>query len=252
LLLSIFEKAPQFCCASGDKHSLPLKMSSSAFRLLQWRRLAAPLAAAAAVSPFFTPAAAVVCEKEKEEEPRRIRKRRTAVQKASTTLEKKDTRAELGKIRRLKSSIFRQWERDEDGWRELPARAWPAYQPNEEELEHIRAHLAQLPSCTPDNSDVDDECRKLLFDVATSLVFYTIDPQAGYEQYKKLAENGHVDAMVACGVILVEGLGVSPREEEGVAWLETAASLGSAQACYELGTVYYTGIDGVIDEDPER
>ena len=94
------------------------------------------------------------------------------------------------------------------------------------------------------------ECQDLLFRIATTLVFYNVDPPSGLAQFRELAIDHHVDAMVACGIVLVEGLGVDANEQEGLAWLEQAAALGSSQACYELGTLYYTGIDAVLEEDP--
>lgn len=155
----------------------------------------------------------------------------------------------------------RRWERDEDGWRKLPARAWPEKQPNPEQLEYIRAEIKSL-SCdevvfnddhTTDNGDEkQQQCTDLLFNIATSLVFYDIDPNAGCELYKKLALRGHVDSMVAVGIILIEGFGVELAEEEGIRWLEKAISLGPSphpQGCYELGVVYYTGIDGIVEEN---
>jgi len=184
---------------------------------------------------------------EEESPSPRFWKRRSTVNKASfpdANIQRTDTRKELSKLRRIKTALFRQWERDEDGWRELPARAWPAYQPNEEQLRDIEQQVEKL-GCSGHSED--EVCRKLIFDMSTSLVFYTVDPPKGLEQYRRLAENGHIDAMVACGIILVEGLGgIPPREEEGMEWLEMASALGSKQACYELGVVYYTGIDGVV------
>eukprot|EP00536_Pseudo-nitzschia_multiseries_P017513 jgi/Psemu1/225342/e_gw1.1595.14.1 len=100
--------------------------------------------------------------------------------------------------------------------------------------------------------------------MATCLVFYNVDPEGGFALYEKLAKQGHTPSMVGCGIVLVEGLGVPPREMDGVRWLEKAmdspsgessassSSSTAAQAMYELGTVYYTGIDGVVEEDPER
>ena len=119
-----------------------------------------------------------------------------------------------------------------------------------------RAELAELRHNEDemlDRWEKDEEgCQSLLFQIATTLVFYNLDPEAGVEQFDRLASQGHVDSMVACGVVLVEGLGVSPDEQKGIQWLEKAISLGSSQACYELATVYYTGIDGIVQEDPER
>jgi hypothetical protein len=96
-----------------------------------------------------------------------------------------------------------------------------------------------------------DSCTELFFHAATALVFYNLDPQKGFEQYEALAKRGHVDSMVACGVILVEGMGIPPKEKEGIQWLQKAVDLNSAQGCYEMGTLLYTGVDGVLDEDPE-
>lgn len=149
------------------------------------------------------------------------------------------------------AEMLKQWERDEDGWRELPARAWPAYQPKPEEMEFIQKEANQR-GCHLLKSTDDKDCQDLSFRIATTLVFYNIDAHQGLKQYLALANQGHVDAMVACGVILVEGLGVPPREEEGIAWLQKAAAKGSKQAHYELGTIYYTGIADVIDEDPKK
>ena len=151
------------------------------------------------------------------------------------------------------------WERDEDGWRELPARAWPAYQPTPEQLqvieETIQRHHCRSPPLSSSSASKkdDDECTEWLFQAATSLVFYNLDPHRGFEQFEQSANNkGHVDSMVACGVILVEGMGVPAREDKGIQWLQKAVNLDSPQACYELGTLYYTGIDGVLEEDPPK
>jgi TPR repeat protein len=184
-------------------------------------------------------------------------------QKGAGTIQRFDTQEELSKLRAKEKEMMQRWEKDEDGWRELPARAWPAYQPNPEQLKGILAEITILHcdlhakddlSNYPNGGVSDDVklCTDLLFDMATAFVFYNINPKAGLAQYEQLAERGHVDSMVASGIILVEGLGVPPREQEGLAWLEEAVQKGSAQAYYELGTVYYTGIDGVVEEDAEK
>ncbi|KAL3922555.1 MAG: hypothetical protein SGILL_002140 [Bacillariaceae sp.] len=196
-----------------------------------------------------------------------------------SVLQRMSTQQELDKLRSKEKEMMQRWERDEEGWRELPARAWPAYQPNPEQLQGILAEItihdcqklilekkSQGDECgdtsSPTNIDLSDYpnvpserlqiCTQLLFDMATTLVFYGVDPAAGLAQYDQLAEQGHVDSMVACGIIMMEGLGVPPREQEGLEWLQKAVERGSAQAFYELGTVYYTGIDGVVDEDVEK
>jgi len=181
----------------------------------------------------------------------------------SSTLQRFSTREELSKLREKEQEMMARWELDEEGWRELPARAWPAYQPNPDQLKGILAEIS-IHGCdihdTEDLSALSDNtvgeelkfCTTLLFDMATAFVFYNLQPVAGLAQYERLATRGHVDSMVACGVILVEGFGVPPQEKEGISFLQKAVDLGSAQACYELGTVYYTGIDGVIEEDAEK
>jgi len=202
----------------------------------------------------------------------RLRKRATLQQAAglfrddddntvpTTNARRRSTQQQIGVILRRRTSVLRRWERDEDGWRELPARAWPAFQPNEAQMAELRT-VALNRHCydkNTKNDNMDVECQELLFQIATTLVFYNVDPAAGLKQFMELAnQSSHsrvaVDAMVACGVILVEGLGVPADEAAGIEWLERAAGIGSSsQACYELGTLYYTGIDGVLDEAPER
>lgn len=194
-------------------------------------------------------------------------------QRRTGFLQRLSTREEISKLRKKEKEMLKRWERDEEGWRELPARAWPAVQPKPEELKPIMAEI-KLLGCLDSKSkstkdydgkgtrniarkmevqDEEDLCTQLLFDMATTLVFYSLDPEAGLNQYRRLAtEHDHVDSMVACGIVLVEGLGVPPREEEGLSWLQRAADEGSAQGLYELGTLHYTGLDGVLDENPAK
>jgi Sel1 repeat len=193
----------------------------------------------------------------------RFRKRTATVNKANNThcprvvggggtVRRANTREELSKLRSNQEEMLRRWERDEDGWRELPARAWPEYQPNPEQLQGIQKQVethkcSSLRSSQLTTGSAGLLCQSLLFNVATAQVFCNVDPESGFEQYQDFAQNGHVDSMVACGIILVEGLGgIRHREAEGVAWF------GSCQALYELGTVYYPGMDGVVPEDSER
>jgi len=203
----------------------------------------------------------------------KLKRKKTALQVAAN-LRKMNTREQISKLRVMKDEMLRRWERDEDGWRELPARAWPEYQPNAQELGGIVAEIQRL-GCNEKaagkkrkgqrdrerEKDADEvaRCKQLLFDMATGLVFYNVDPEAGFALYEKLAKEGHTPSMVACGIVLIDGLGVPPREKEGFVWLQKAmespcgdSSMSVAQAMYELGTVYYTGIDGVVEEDPEK
>jgi len=186
----------------------------------------------------------------------RLRRKQTALQYASEQTElprgitrRFDTRKQLDEIRKSEKEMLLRWERDEEGWRELPARAWPAYQPNPEQLKSIEAEAGKR-KCFGKSVD-SDLCTELLFNMATALVFYNIDAKRGFQQYEALAKKGHVDSMVACGIVLVEGLGIPPDEKTGIEWLQKAVARNSAQGCYELGTVLYTGIDGIVEEDPE-
>lgn len=189
--------------------------------------------------------------------PVRILRKQTTLKEAvfdvkhqATSPRRYQTKEELEKIRISEEAMLKRWERDEDGWRKLPARAWPEYQPNPEQLKQIQDEVAKL-QCTSKNDDDNVRCTGLLFNIATSLVFYNIDARAGLELFQQLANKGHVDSMVACGIVLVEGMGVPPQEEEGIEWLKRAVKFESPQAYYELGTVLYTGIDGVVDENAE-
>ena len=193
----------------------------------------------------------VQCEGSSSEE-HRMRRRATVNKANSRALKRTSTREELSKLRSMETEILERWERDEDGWRTLPARAWPEFQPKPEQLPAIQAEMDKN-DCSQKTKQQTDLCQSLLFNVATGLVFYNVDSQRGFQQYETLAKQGHVDSMVACGVILVESFGgYRNREAEGIQWLQKAVTLGSTQAQYELGTVYYTGIDEVLEDDPEK
>eukprot|EP00531_Pseudo-nitzschia_arenysensis_P015901 CAMPEP_0116124610 /NCGR_PEP_ID=MMETSP0329-20121206/5369_1 /TAXON_ID=697910 /ORGANISM="Pseudo-nitzschia arenysensis, Strain B593" /LENGTH=368 /DNA_ID=CAMNT_0003618595 /DNA_START=42 /DNA_END=1148 /DNA_ORIENTATION=+ len=205
----------------------------------------------------------------------KLQRKKTAV---AASLQRLNTRQQVSKLRTMKDELLDRWQKDEEGWRNLPSRAWPEYQPNQEELEGIVAQVERL-GCSQrvmeekpsrfswfgfgrKSSCSLDQCKKLLFDMASGLVFYQVDPVTGFALYEALAKRGHTDAMVACGIVLIEGLGVSQREHEGLAWLEKAVAAhdssnaettaSMAQASYELGCVYYTGIDGIVEEDAEK
>jgi hypothetical protein len=182
-----------------------------------------------------------------------VRKHGTLRRAVSENIRRFNTKQELSQLRPHEKEMLQRWERDEDGWRDLPARAWPEYQPAPYELEGLRAEVTNH-QCTSSNSNGEnttDLCQKLLFNVATALVFYNLDAEAGLRQYEELAKQGHVDSMVACGVILMDGLGVPAQEEKAIEWLKKAVALGSTQGCYELAVVLYTGLEGVLEADAE-
>jgi TPR repeat protein len=132
-----------------------------------------------------------------------------------------------------------------------------AVQPDPDESLGIQ-RLYSAANCAVDHnhhstSDSNaQQCREWDFQMATTLVFYSVDPARGLQRFRQLAQQGHVDALVACGIILLEGLGVPPDERAGLQYLEQALERGSSQAAYELGTIYYTGLDGLVEEDEAK
>merc|ERR1719321_1271310 len=113
---------------------------------------------------------------------------------------------ELAKLRETEAIFRERWLKDEDGWRKLPPRSWPAYQPPAEKVPALEAALDQCPKNA--GAPMSQDCAKAHFDYATALVFASVDPLRGLERYTELAEGGHVDGMVAVGVTLLEGNGV--------------------------------------------
>merc|ERR1719487_2765019 len=140
--------------------------------------------------------------------------------------------------------------KDEEGFRKLPPRAWPAYQPKADALPQLRAQL-EANRCPPASQKMSEVCGKLTFDVATTLVFNALEGTSGFEMYRALGQNGHLDGMVGTGVCLVEGLTIPRQEVEGIKWLRQAVEAGDAQAQVELGNLYYTGTD-MINEDEKK
>jgi hypothetical protein len=134
--------------------------------------------------------------------------------------------------------LRQQWEDDEEGFRKLPARAWPPFQPDSDKLEGLQMLFEE---CTAQG---EDNCDQKAFDLATCYVFNNLDPNKGLALYKQLAdrEMGHPDATVAAGVVLVEGLGVPIDEQAGLKYLQKEAAMRTPQGSYELGTLYYTGV----------
>jgi hypothetical protein len=188
-------------------------------------------------------------------------------------LTRSTTQILLHQVRKQETKLLRQWQLDEEGWTKLPARAWPAFQPDPEQLQEIQAQL-QVQKCNGITRLEDatatataTSCQELYFQVATALVFYNLDPIQGLVMFQQLADdnnnnneqqephNVNVDAMVACGIILIEGMGVVPQEHLGVEYLQRAVQRGSIQGMYELAAVLYTGLDDsegtiVLEEDP--
>jgi len=142
------------------------------------------------------------------------------------------------------------WVKEEEGWYRLPPRAWPTRQPKADDIPALREELLAKRCPSVPSKGMAEGCFPLTFDLATALVFTATDGPGGLKLYRALAAAGDLEALVAVGVILIEGL-VGPRNhEEGVQCLRTAADAGSAQAQFELGTLLYAG-GADLEEDEE-
>jgi len=126
----------------------------------------------------------------------------------------------LAHLRPEEDEMRLRWDRDELGWRKLPARAWPVFQPGPDDIPKIAASLCGgrcttnveglLPVVLPDGSmytrkdtasaSTAASCTQQAFDLATALVFNDIDAPRGVALYTNLAETGNfIDAHVALG-----------------------------------------------------
>ncbi|RHY32357.1 hypothetical protein DYB32_003174 [Aphanomyces invadans] len=146
---------------------------------------------------------------------------------------------ELMRIRSNEVETRARWIKDEDNWRKLPSRVWPVYHPAETERKSLEANTNAF--CGSSSSKDNDACHRNRFDLATLLVFNSIDPETGFRMYALLADEGFVDGIVAAGVCLVEGFGVDQDYVRGVEYLQRASRLGHPQADYELAVLHYTG-----------
>lgn len=65
---------------------------------------------------------------------------------------------------------------------------------------------------------------------------YQMDEEwtAAAKCYKEAAEHGHVKAMEALGELYIGGC-IEENHEKGMMWLNKAAELGDADACFALG-----------------
>lgn len=64
----------------------------------------------------------------------------------------------------------------------------------------------------------------------------------GVEWIAKAAEQGHVKAQTALGVVYARGMGVTTKPELAMRWLRRAALQGDALAQNELATIYAKGL----------
>lgn len=156
---------------------------------------------------------------------------------------------ELAKLRPNEAAMRAKWIQDDrESWKKLPPRAWPAYQPAATEIPALRARITE-ERCPAPGSRMSAVCIKAHFDLATALVFNSLDAPAGLVTYRKLGESGDLDGMVATGVCLIEALGVPQDNAEGLHWLRKASSQGSPQAHFELGFLMYMGNAGLEEDE---
>ena len=177
----------------------------------------------------------------------------------------------LSHLRPIEAEMRLRWERDELGWRKLPARAWPPYQPSIEDIPTIATKLQSgdcrvdtiglLPVTTPSSAEQTADrraggpidCVQNAFDLATALLFNNVDAKRGMLLFKQLAEkNQSVDAHVALGIALIEGINVEAMPAQGLDHLQAACKRNSAQAYYEMGTAFYSGVEGILNEDERK
>ena len=67
----------------------------------------------------------------------------------------------------------------------------------------------------------------------------------------ELAEKGSAEAQHTLGLMYRSGEGVDVNLEDAVTWLKKAAKQNYAEAQYELGNIYYNGVDD-IPKDAEQ
>eukprot|EP00939_MAST-03C_sp_MAST-3C-sp1_P004297 g4297.t1 len=150
---------------------------------------------------------------------------------------------EIAKLRLLEKGMRERWAADEDGWRKLPARAWPLYQPSVDKIEPLREMLKECKKQTPHS----DACHWIEFSLATALVFNTMDPNEGLSIYRSLGDKGYQDAMTAAGIVMVGALGVERDEEGGLEYIVESCKRGNTQGIYEMATLMMLG--DVVRED---
>eukprot|EP00944_MAST-04C_sp_MAST-4C-sp1_P002211 g2211.t1 len=164
-------------------------------------------------------------------------------------------RKQLKPYRKTEQEFRKRWERDEaEGFRKLPARAWPAYQPDPEDIDMLLVKLADS-HCMDGKGNVvkpnHSQCKEATFYLATALVFNNLDVSKGLQLFRALADEGDSpDGMCAYAVVHLEGYGVEQNEKLALKYLKLAIEkYNHAQAMYELGSCYYTGLEGVLEEN---
>ena len=90
----------------------------------------------------------------------------------------------------------------------------------------------------------------LLATIFTTSAFAQTSDKPDFEETKRLAESGDVDAQNALGRRYDEGRGVTENDTEAVKWFRKAAEQGNAAAQAGLGLAYELG-EGVPQNDAE-
>jgi len=160
-------------------------------------------------------------------------------------------RDELERLRPDEAAMRARWAQDGEAFKKLPPRAWPPVQPKADAVPGLRSFL-DSERCPPAGASMSLECAKATFELATALLFNQLDPGTGLTLIREMAEAGDTDATVMMGVCIGEGIGVARDDVAGAAFLRRASDLGSLQGHYELGTLYYTGLNDDVEEDVIR
>ncbi|MGB6300323.1 MAG: tetratricopeptide repeat protein [Rivularia sp. (in: cyanobacteria)] len=76
--------------------------------------------------------------------------------------------------------------------------------------------------------------------------FEAKDYVKAFELLKPLAEQGNAEAQCIIGSIYDLGLGLESNALEAVKWYKKSASQGYGVASNNLGTIYYSGKEGIV------
>ena len=121
--------------------------------------------------------------------------------------------------------------------------AWPKSRPAPSAIPALRSSLS---ACERAGGPRSKACEETKFELATALVYNTVDAREGMRLYRALADAGHREGTVALAAQLAD----DPESDAGERrrWLEKAAfEHGHEHAQYTMATCLYTG-DG-LDED---
>lgn len=81
---------------------------------------------------------------------------------------------QLVELKKQEDDIRARWWKDEEGWRDLPARAWPPVQPHSDAIPGLKNALATECTDSTTNKHIRSKhCDETKFNLATALVFNT-------------------------------------------------------------------------------